>query len=205
MALADVWQTRFVTQFGNQAGFNVRHWLVTQQTGADAQAQTVADQLDTIFSALYKPMMAVQASWIGVEAQRIIPTPAGVPVLVATRTGPGTVAGDALPPQVAGVISLKTQFAGRKYRGRLYTPFIGELSNDVNGIPVPGYVVQLGALATQLTVSHQITSGADSTVLTPIVFHRKDSTYTIITSNLVRKVWGTQRRRGLFGRPNPIV
>lgn len=206
MAIGNKWQITFVCGVPTQAAFNVRHYNVTSAPGSEPSPLTVASHFATQFAALYKALMNSQASFIGAMAQRIRPLPVMVGAGANNGTGPGLVAGDLQPKQVAGLISIKTAFAGRRFRGRLYVPFSGEVDNAISSVPTGDYFNRLDLLAAQLGLTQTVTAGAASEVLSPVLFSRKFELFTPTTLFVARGLWATQRRRGDFGRLNvPII
>ena len=110
-------------------------------------------------------------------------------VHVAASSGnvTGGVAGQ-WEPAVSAVLSFYTAKRGRSYRGRFYTPFIGEtpLANGHLGGTYPADLqTAWGAFQTALTAA-----GA-----THVVASYKHSTSDLITSYLCQDAVGTQRRR----------
>jgi hypothetical protein len=139
---------------------------------------------------------------MGMDGQVILPTLL-TPVGNTTGNGFGDNAGDALPRQTSGIISLVTALGGRKNRGRVYVPFPSETDNAIAGHPTAGYVTALGDLAAILTGPYiGVGAGGNTNDLQPVILHRVDGSVTPITGHFERSFWATQRRRGDFGRPN---
>lgn len=67
-----------------------------------------------------------------------------------TQPAPGAIAGDALPPQNAMLVSLRTGTKGRRRHGRFYLPGISE-GNQTNGVLSGSQLTALQALAVGLT------------------------------------------------------
>lgn len=186
----------------SQVGMYSNHYRVSAVTGAGTTLGAIASQLDVLFRALTKAVLASNATYRGVVARMIWPAPPSPPAIESANFGPGLVAGDAMALQVAGVISLYTQFAGRAYRGRRYIPFPSETDNGPNGIPTAGYLAGLDAIKNQLLQTLTV-GAADSVTLVPCLFHRRDNSTNDLRGGLSRTGWGTQRRRSYFGRQNP--
>lgn len=70
--------------------------------------------------------------------QKIQPAPAAA-VREIPQGSTGTGVGSSLPPQSAVVISLRSNLAGRSYRGRMYVPGILELQADDGGALLTPY------------------------------------------------------------------
>jgi hypothetical protein len=134
--------------------------------------------------------------------RRILPRPPTQDAIEKQNAGFGTVVGDLCPKQVCGVLSYKTAYAGRAYRGRTYVPFPAEPDNASLSVPVASYITRLDALGVQLGSNQLIISGASQAVCWAVVFHRLLGTYDQIKSYVSRPWWGTQRRRSDWGRVN---
>lgn len=185
-----------------QLGMFSLWYRVSSVGGTGVLLGAVASMLDGVFAGLMKPILTVNANYRGVQARVMIPKPASVPAYEAASAGAGTVAGDGMAPQVCGVISLYTASAGRRYRGRRYIPFPSETDNGPAGLPSAGYLAALDSIKNAI-VAIQGTGVAGNTVgLTPILWHRDTEGYTDLLGGQRKTGWGTQRRRGYFGRQN---
>lgn len=204
--LEDGWivQVRFVMHTTDQVGLNVRNYRVTNIVGISVTDQAAAIVLDTLFNPLYKAVLSAGASWRGVSVQKIWPTPRLVAAIMIGNAGPGSVAGDMLPSQVSGLISLRTAESGRNARGRNYVPFPSESSSDVNGLPTTAYQTNLQLIADNMHETITVGMGADSADIVPVVSNTPPTLPKDITEALARKEWGTQRKRGSFGRKNVL-
>lgn len=203
LAVNDIIESKAYCWYSGQAGINVRHWAVTAVGGVSLEAADVANLQFTDLEALYTPLMPVAAEFRGVTVQKIFPLPPAVPGVSTAAPSPGDEVADALPRQVAGVVSLRTAFAGRRFRGRAYIPFIAETMNGADATPTPAGFLLLTAIATYYGSPHTYTVGADSVSVIPIIFHRTlPGTPTPVTGSIARDRWGTQRRRSDFGVPN---
>lgn len=203
MPAGDIYQVRIECGFGTQASENIRHWRVSAVVTPEATPLQIATIMNLTFAPHYKALLSSSATYRGVGVRRIFPLPLTVETVVSSQAGPGLVTGDPLPKQTSGVITLRTGFAGRKFRGRVYVPFPGESDNTGSGFPGGGYLNALIALAPDFQTEFTVVNGAGSSVLVPIIWHRRTMTFDAITSTVHRLIWGTQRRRGDYGRPNP--
>lgn len=200
--VGDIIETRLFCTQTDQTSVNVRQWVVTAQVAGGPSENFVADALSNIFANLYKALMSVGARYNGLGLRRINPLPIAVESFSPIGAGAGAVAGTNLPRQTCGIISLRTPFGGRKYKGRIYVPFPSATDNTTNGVPTTTYGSNLALLGSQFIKDQTVISGASSVALTPIVFHRSDRTYTQIVGAVYPLRWATQRRRGSYGRPN---
>lgn len=101
----------------------------------------------------------------------------------------GTAAGDALPAEVALVVSLRTPLANRSGRGRFYLPQPAASTLAVDGTLDPA--VQ-GSLADALAAAWAASNGAGEN---PVVYSRTNRTVQAITSFDVGDVFDVQTRR----------
>lgn len=188
---------------GSQTAINVLHYRSTSLVaGASVTTLEIATRFSNLMNAPYKALMSVNASFAGVGCARIVPGPRTLEDLYVVHAGAGSTVGDVLPRQVCGVITKRTNFAGRKYRGRAYIPFPSETDNDVNGRPGNVYQTGLTTLANGICDEFTVTGALGTIVFKPVLFHKKDSTFDLVTSHVERDRWGTQRRRGDYGQPN---
>lgn len=204
MAVGDILQVTFLCRFGDQVGLNVRHYRVSAQTLNPPTFQATADALSTIFGPLYRDCLSDKAVYGLTRVQKIRPTPPTLPIESAIGFGAGNRPGDPLPKQVSGLISLRTMFAGRAFRGRAYIPFPDEQANDATAVPTPGYIIAITALGSAMIMSRTVVEGANSWTLDPIIFNRVSGGFTVLLAHQERTVWATQRRRGSFGASNPV-
>lgn len=110
-------------------------------------------------------------------------------VRVFATTTAGTVAGDALPLQTAGVITLATD--NLSIRGRKFFGGIPESSNSAGGLVGGGAVTQMGNIVTELLAEHVQTNGTwhfGVKSSKDLLFHR-------FLSGGVSTVYGTRRSR----------
>lgn len=189
-----------------QLGVNVSWWRCSNVTGTPTTDQEAAVYMENNLHAAYKALMAAGAQWYGLQLQIFWPLPAYIPVNSVALRGAGTVAGDQLPTQIAGLFTLKTQIAAKYGRGRKYIPFPGEADSDANGLPSAGYQGRLQTLATLYIQAKTITNTATTGTVTllPVLFHRKDKTWTDIDDFFPRSAWGNQRRRSELGRADAL-
>lgn len=203
MPVGDILQVRIETTVGVQSSENIRHYRVSSVTAPEATHLQIAVALNTIINPLYKAILSSSATYRGVAVRRVSPLPLTSEAMDAFGSGTGSVTGDLLPKQTCGVITLRTALAGRRYRGRFYAAFPGEIDNTAASVPGATYLTNLAALAAALIAQRTVTNGAGNSVLDPVIFHRRVPGYDNITSQVTRAIWGTQRRRGDYGRPNP--
>lgn len=107
---------------------------------------------------------------------------------------PGSYSGGGNEPgNVTSAVSWRTGLAGRKFRGRFYDFNVPPEATNLNDTMTGVYLALLTSVG-QYLINHAITAG-----VTPIIFHRADSSYTAITQVIVDQLLDSMRRR-LAGR-----
>lgn len=203
LSLDDILECQIVCKMQNQVALNIRHFRVfnipSGETFTEADfAATASDEL----SGLYYALLNNLAEYRGVRVRRLWPTETAY-VDSNAHAGNGTAGADAMPKQVSGVISLRSNVPGRQGIGRVYVPFPAEQSNDSDSTPTATYVTNLGLLAAKLSLL--LISNATPAVAQceGLVYNRDFPPQSgIIINTFQRDAWGTQRRRGDFGRIN---
>lgn len=178
------------------AGVNVLGFR--KLTGA-AVDQTVANSIDAAIKSAHTSsgLRALQPTQISLNyaAVRDISSP-NLPEFIGTGASqPGTAAaGQALPPQIALVVTLRTAKAGKPFRGRSFVPFWHSSANDTSG----------NATAAAQTAAKAFIDGIDSG-LTPLGFDlavvsRLQVENNVVTATIVRNAaWDTIRKRATAG------
>jgi len=203
-ALGNVYRIEHVCFGQGQLGEMVSHWVVDSMVGPGATDPEIAAFFGGgAWAAAIKALLSSTMSFRGARAQNVFPPPVLASVAVNTSAGPGTVAGDLMSTQTSGLISLATNFAGRRFRGRKYMPFPGEADNDATGVPTAGYLTRLAALRNLFTATQSVVGGAGTTNFKLVIFHKGGNPVpTVVTGAIAQPIWATQRRRGSYGRPN---
>lgn len=201
--LNDIIQVTVACQQGAQLGMNVVHYIVDQVQGASQTELQVATNLEAAIGPAMKPLLNNNASFYGVHVQKIKPLPPTIGATSALVSGPGTGGANSLPTEVCGIVTKRTAFAGRTYRGRIYVPFPSQTAVVVaTGIPTAAYQTNLTALGAVMLAGRTIGVLPDTVHLNPIVFSKKNGSYASVTTWLARSKWGAQRRRGDYGQAN---
>jgi hypothetical protein len=118
----------------------------------------------------------------------------------------GTATGDALPPEVALVVTLRTAFAGRGFRGRVYLPGFDTASLDADGTATAGAIsaartfvqhVQTALTASGITLGiAQPARQAYTSPRTGAAIPARSATIVDVTNIVTRNdVFDSQRRR----------
>jgi hypothetical protein len=181
--------------------FNL-HYICSISGGGDSRPALAAAN-DAAVAANLIPMMAADAVHFGTKVSIIRSLHAFMPTITNPNTA-GTGAGNIAPTQCRGLISLRTDTAGRKGRGRLYiyTPVQGQLgaNSKWSGAYNTALVNYGAAMITPILVG--------GTTWSPIIceFSRTKPRLllntTLVTGALTTNNIATQRRSGDFGRLN---
>lgn len=198
MAVGDVLLLRNVCRAPGQTSYNLSHWLTTAETAPVPALSTIVAQFETRFHLAYKAVMPSIVEWRGAGLRRVKPAPPSPEFFNITHAGPADLTSALLPTQTCGLITLLTQFSGRKFRGRKYVPFPSEEHNDADGVPTGPYLTALQGLANLFTTPLNVAAGGGSIDLSPVIYHRTAQTTDTIIGSVPKTVWATQRRRDGF-------
>jgi len=200
----DIIRVRVGSYTSSQAAINTYHLIDAFHVGdvTDVEAASfLANAIDTALAPLLKPMFSAQATYQGVSVQPVNRDPIPTAVIDVDNAGVGTAAGELLPGQSSGILTLQTDLGGPRYRGRLYVPWPTEGLNG-EGIPTAGYVTLLDALGAYLSANVVLTGVAGSITLTPCIYHRDTGLITPLAGTRSNQKWATQKRRGSYGQRN---
>lgn len=203
MAVGDLLEVRFICRFDNQISINVRHYEIASETPGAVSSLDIADSLSQAFAPLYQACLADRAQYRGCGVRKIRPIPVEAEVLSALGQGPGLVVGEALPRQICGLISFRTNSTDVARRGRLYVPFPSEVDNEASAFPGVQYQANLTILGTTMAALAFAGAPGQETTLAPHIKAGATDNSHLITGFIVRPLWATQRRRGDFGAINP--
>lgn len=109
---------------------------------------------------------------------------------IGTEYGGGT--GDGLPPQTAGVVSIRSAHPGRRGRGRIYLPSTSEANNSSEGLAIGAYLDGIVAWAEEAVY---IGDGVTTANYTLGVWSVADQEFYEVQSVIGRNKWGTIRGR----------
>lgn len=189
------------TADSEQASVNVLHWRVQSVGGSPATDADLAIALDTIIAPVIKPVIANTATYRGVEVQILFPT-LQLAVSATGFTGVGTAGANALPRQTAALTQWRTTLAGRHGRGRSYWPFPASALNQLDGVMTPAGLALYQALHLAILNFGVFTVGGRTATVALTVYNRVTHVGTVVSAATTLSKWGTQKRRGSFGRPN---
>jgi hypothetical protein len=196
---------------GNQVGLNTRYFTVSAITGGTVSESALATGIDAQLAPLYKPALCNLAQYIGSDIQNITGmTPYPIQIGTNANAGNGTGGSLPMPGQVSGIYTTYTGLTGKGYRGRSYIPFpsITHATTTAPSSPTSAYQALIQLIAASTVGVTTVGAGTGFVTLTWALRHVAPSslagTMTPITSALARPDWATQRRRGDYGRLNPV-
>lgn len=204
ISAGDVFLVRIICQLDQQVSVNAKLVRCSQSDANPSVLLTeLADAISTDLGPKYVDLLSVDATYRGVSVQRVNPQPKTIPVVSIVQQSGGLVVGNPLPPQTAGLVSLKGSAAGRRFQGRIYLPFPGENSNAAEGVPSFDYVVDANSIGTSMITGYSIagTIGGSAEFVYTLDVTGADVNKDF-NSFVTRPGWATQQRRGAFGRTN---
>lgn len=186
----------------------VKNVLHARIPGTFTPTSTIADSITTAMDSLVTSsgLRAFLASTtrLPFASLRDLRTPNNALIEGTVSPTLGTGVTDALPHQIAAVVTLRTAKAGRSFRGRTYLPGFDEAANDVNGAIgdttrtaldafAAGFLTVINHDSMQLVVWNRPVidraPGANCAVLRP-------GSIENVTSAIIRdNRWDSQRRR----------
>jgi hypothetical protein len=201
--VGEVYEYRIYCTAGTQTSINVRHLKLISFTGTPPVESSFPASLVTLYQTAYVALMQAGSNFAGISVTKVDPAPLGVTFVSLGGTA-GGVAGDPLPTQCSGLITLRALTGGRHGRGRVYIPFPSEASSTTSPQPTPvaGYMTSLTTLSALFVNTILFGAVGNQWTAFPGVYERATRIFhTMATATGIPK-WATQRRRGSFGRPN---
>jgi len=186
---------------GVQRGVNVIHYRVSATSTAVAQLSEVATALQTAIGTLALTIVPPAVTAFGVALQLISPLPKSVKWSGGELVGPGTYTGTPAAKQISAVITKLSVLGGRANRGRTYVPFPSKDAEDTDGTPTAAYLEAIQDLYDGLLGTLVVSTPGGIVTLKCIIWHRLTSSYTDVTALRYNDKFGTQRRRGDYGKP----
>jgi len=200
--LGDVFKAIAAFQYSNGQveEFGIHYQIAAAGTGDSRMA--VLNYMSTGVSTYLLPYVPATAHFYGQELSAVKTVAPTSPAVLYDGTAGGS-ASNMLPTQTRGLISWKTQFAGRAYRGRTYLPSTTIAYSTPVGKPLLAALTSWQGWATYML--GPILSGGTTWV--PGVYHRTptagiSSIFDQFTSAVVGPSFATQRRSGDYGRVN---
>lgn len=190
MATGDVWRLSFIgSHGGTELAIITMHIAMKTGSGTFAGA---ASYLTTNLIQLLKTKQTTTFRWDEVRGLTVNNTPPRADLYNTGYPIACTVGTDETAHQVAIVVSTKTAYAGRSYRGRNYIPAVPEAemtSGLVDNTTVDAIQVYYDDLVAALGAS-----GSNADYMW-VVWSEKLQAYNGITDTIVRNIPGVVRRR----------
>lgn len=196
----------------SQLGVNTMYYLVTNLVGTVNDTDVAVEDFAT-FGPFYQSLQSPQSEYYasGVSLMQTLSIKQRTSEVLSTHLPlVGNVGTISLPNQVSYVLALKTASASRHGKGRIFPPFPSATFSTVDGDLTNAGQVVLQLLAAQLLIPLVVTAGVNTATLTPTVRSVQLQppplpplvSYVNIASSVGRSRFGTQRKRGQYGRPN---
>jgi hypothetical protein len=177
------------------------HYLCSVAGGSDSRF-ALAQLLDNRIATNLLPTLATTTVAYGTKVATLNRSPNPIPrQTLALAAGLDVL--DVLPTQVRGLISCVSDVAGRRGRGRIFTPTPSKSQLDLGGEMVPGYVTVMTNFAHAVYTS-LTTLGSTWTAVLASKTKPPTVVWTThpITGSAGGVLWATQRRGGDRGRQN---
>lgn len=203
LQVEDVLHIRLGAYQNGQVSLNNLYYKVSTITGGATFLEDVPNGVFNFAKDHYKVLMTTQASFVGTSARIVAPafrktnTYLSDVALVA-----GTAGDEVLPTQDCGVWSFRTDLAGRKAYGRNYLPFLWAGFVQGTGHPSEDYITAASNWIAFMSPNITVPVKTHSLVLNHGVFG-KNTGFNPVTASRLSHLFGTQRRRGDFGKQNP--
>lgn len=202
-AVGDIVRLTSAVTYADEQTEEVNLHLRCLQTGGIDSRPAIAGWADSLWIARFAAHIPPSASYYGSHVALVKSLLPYSPVVTYANTA-GTGTGNGLPTQCRWLLHWKTDFAGVKYRGRMFgfTPMNTDMAAD--GRVSSAFITAMLSLAD--TFMAGFSGGGALWKLT--LAHRPKPPATIWTDDLItgRSMSGefaTQRRSGALGRVNP--
>jgi len=201
LATNDHLRVRVYCSYQEQISINVSWYRWTTVSGVVTLPEATG-AMDSHFRAAYRACMATGSFFRGVGCQ--VRNLAGWSYQDFSTVGAeaGLVAGDHMPGQIAGLVSLKSERGGPAFRARKYIPFASEGSNNADGEPSVTYVAALDTVADLYCQRFNIAGAGGAGGVIPVMRFLSTLPDDELVFGQARVEWASQRRRSDFGAKN---
>lgn len=200
----DEFDVTFVTLYEQtQAGNNSFRIRAVVAPGMEVTDQQVINTLGFIVGPLYKAYLASNCRYSGATIRRVLgggDQPKSKWSVV--EAGVGLSDPPVLPRQAALLLSLYTDLAGRKYRGRTYWPFIPSEYLSADGTPAPVLLGLVDSITTVILADTNIPGAGINVITVQFGLHPAGGTWQQFRTALLHDQFATQRPRSDFGQMN---
>lgn len=209
-AVNDVWEVRLYSSANNQVAVNRLHFQCISVQDLSSTLNDIASSFGHLMLPDYYNLLSEFSLYYGLALRRVyeplVRTQTVIYPLVWTG-GPGGVAGDLIPGQVAGLITLKTDRAGRGSNGRLFIPWMSEDSNNDSGVVDPVFVAQMQTFGEKIVGTNALTTtigGKPTITVQSGVFNRAAGLFRPFTAVRARAFWATHKSRSFINRGDAL-
>jgi len=213
MAIGDRYLIKTVCNTASQVSINRLHYQVIGEVGGGLVLFDLLQAYTAAIAGFYKALMPPTAAFRGCSI-KLVANPPGLDLTNSASAGDGTALGDAVPTQVSYIIKLNSLFGGGSFRGRVYPGFVATNHVDADGGLTAGAIVKLQDLADQMGPVDTFVNAGVSTTMQLMVRGtsanpappppRINPFYSNVGLLTAQAKLATQRRRGQFGRTNPL-
>lgn len=210
--IGDILEVRTVCQCFDttQISVNVMHYRMTSQGSSAPDLDEIAASFSNHFNAGYQLIMPASCTYRGTGVKNLT-LPATEEHVSKASSGPGLASGTELPQQVSYVINFKTGLAGKGHRGRIYPGFVPTSHVNSSGNMSAAGITAIQLAASNIPITWTAGSGGVTGTYVLIVLRRQANklplpfpTWDNVNLVTARLQFGTQRRRGDFGRQNAV-
>jgi len=171
-----------------QRVMNTLHYKITGTGAGDSQV-VLAGILDTAMPTVLEAL-SNEVLYVRTVVQHMLPLPPRPPAVNSDNAGLGDIASQPLPVHVAATITTRTEFAGPRYRGRV---FIAGLPEE---FAEDSLITGTAKDALQAIAAEYFSVRTQSTwTFVPVLLHRDTLTTEVITAAEAREVLRSLRRR----------
>jgi len=186
-----------------QEAINTIYLKILSLTGTVVTDLDAATTIGNWVAPLYMALMPDEAEFSSVECTIVSPTPY-VTQLYTGAAGAGNHSGSLMSTQTSVVVTKRTPFPGRANRGRMYLPFPPKESASVDGFVTVTYAALVGDFLIGMLALNILTNDAETgeATFSWVICGPDGSNPVLITDFTSFTKFGTQRRRGNYGKTN---
>jgi len=201
--LGDIFKVTMAFSYSNSQVQEIGIHYQIAAAGVGDSRSSVLGYVATGVNVYLLPGVPSTAHYYGAEMSAVKSLAPVAPVVLYDGTA-GGVSGNMVPTQVRGLMTWRTQYAGRAYRGRSYLPSTTVSNVTSVGKPLLALLTNWQGWGTYML--GPVVAGGTTWV--PGIFHRKptaviSSVFDQFTAAVVGPAFATQRRSGDYGRLNP--
>lgn len=192
MAVGDAFTLKIHYQ-NTVTGIFVENQLHYRQDGVTLLGTPEADLVDGFRSTAEADLTSCFHSNYSIIGYAVIPRPGQVVTYeVGVTPVSGGLSGDQLPPNLAAIVSLKSDLFTRSGRGRIFLPPASEATNNAAGQVGGTHILNINTfMGNAVSVSNGILGPAYGLG----VWSEKEQEFHELVSFVVRNYWGSQRGR----------